>query len=123
MTYVFDPNRYQVTMFYSYPCCVVNREVEYEEDCFGACQRIRGDVSVKEFFEAVLKTAEETTGRHFMDNKIAFKVIDKIENKTFYVGYKDNIYCIGKELNPYMNSCYTLDLETCTKRVYPSRVS
>ena len=119
MTYTFNPDRYRVTMFYSYPCCVVDREVEYEEGALGNY----GDVSVKEFFEAVLKHAEETTGRHLMDNKIAFKVVDKVENKTFYVGYKDNIYCIGKELNPYMNSCYTLDLETCTKRVYPSSVN
>lgn len=122
MTYTFNPNRYRVTMFYSYPCCVVDREAEYEEGGLMSCHRISGDVSVKEFFEAVLKTAEEITGRHLMDNKVAFKVVDKVENKIFYVGYKDNIYCIGKELNPYMNSCYTFNLETCTKRVYPSRV-
>ena len=123
MTYVFDPERYKVTMFYSYPCCVVDREVEYGEDGFGAHRRISGDVSVNEVFEAVLKTAEEITGRDLMDNKIAFKVIDNVNNSTFYVGYKDNIYCIGKELNPYMNSCYTYDLKTYTKNVFPCRVS
>lgn len=122
MTYVFNPDRYSVTMFYSYPCCVVDREVEYEEGGLRDCHRISGDVSVKEFFEAVLKIAEEITGHHLMDNKIAFKVIDKVENKTFYVGYKDNIYCIGKELNPYMNSCYVYDLETYTKSIFPCRV-
>ena len=123
MTYIFDPERYKVTMFYSCPCCVVDREAEYEEGGFVACRRINGDVSVKEFFDDVLNVAQEITGRHLMDNDIAFKVIDNTDNSIFYVGYKDNIYCIGKELNPYMNSCYKYDLKTYTKSVFPCRVS
>lgn len=120
MTYVFDNNRFNITKFYSYPCCVVNRTAEYEENGF---RGTRGDVSVKEFFEAALKVAQEITGRHLMDNKIAFEIIDNVEKKTFYVGYKDNIYAIGDSLNPYMNSCYVYDLKTYTKPIFPCRLS
>ena len=122
MTYIFNPDRYKVTMFYSCPCCVFDIEAEYEEGGLMDCHKISGDVSVKEFFKAVLKIAEKITGRHLMNNEIAFKVVDKVENKTFYVGYKDNIYCIGKELNPYIKSCYVYDLETYTKNIFPCRV-
>jgi len=103
----FDPNRFKVLEFFSYPCSVVDRTATYEENGFhGTC----GDKSVKEFFEAVLKEAQKITGRPLMDNKIAFKVLDNRNKRTFYVGYKDNIWCFGPELHPYMNSCYTLKM-------------
>lgn len=37
-----------------------------------------------------------------MDNKIAMKVVLPETGQYFYVGYKDNIYCIGLSLNPHM---------------------
>ena len=116
MTYTFDPNRFELIEFYSYPCCVVDRSEEYVEkfDTF------RGDKSVKDFFEAALKHAESIVGRSLMDNKIAIKVYDKVENTIFFVGYKDNIWCVGSMLNPYMNSCYKLDLKTLVKTPYPT---
>ena len=45
-----------------------------------------------------------------MDNKIAFKIYDNETKDTFYVGYKDNIWCFGPMLNPYMNSTYTIKI-------------
>lgn len=37
-----------------------------------------------------------------MNNKIAIKVVFPDTGQYFYVGYKDNIYCVGLSLNPYM---------------------
>ena len=45
-----------------------------------------------------------------MDNKIAFKIYDNATDCLFYVGYKDNIWCFGDGLNPYMNSTYTIKI-------------
>jgi len=104
----FDPKHFTVVEFFSYPCSVVNRTATYEERGIGGT---RGDKSVKEFFKAVLDYAQNFTGKHLMDNKIAFKVVDNDTKSSFYVGYKDNIYCIGPELHPYMNSCYTLKFD------------
>lgn len=117
MTYTFDPNRFELIEFYSYPCCIVNRSEEYEE---GGWHHVDGDKSVKDFFNAVLKHAESIVGRSLMDNKIAIKVHDKVENTIFFVGYKDNIWCVGSMLNPYMNSCYKIDLTTLIKTPYPT---
>lgn len=103
----FDPNRFKILEFFSYPCSVVDRTATYEENGFHGT---RGDKSVKEFFEAVLNEAQKITGRQLMDNKIAFKVADNRNGRTFYVGYKDNIWCYGPELHPYMNSCYTIKM-------------
>lgn len=118
MTYTFDPNRFELIEFYSYPCCVVDRSEEYADE--EGWRHIKGDKSVKDFFEAALKHAESLVGRSLMDNKIAIKVHDKVENAIFFVGYKDNIWCIGNMLNPYMNSCYKLDLTTLVKTPYPT---
>jgi len=104
---IFDSNRFTILEFFSYPCSVVNRTVIYEENGFNGT---RGDKSVKEFFEAVLAEARKITGRHLMDNKIAFKIYDNETKDTFYVGYKDNIWCFGTDLNPYMNSAYTIKI-------------
>lgn len=109
----FDPNRFTILKYFSYPCSVVNRTVTYEERGIGGT---RGDKSVKEFFEAVLAEARKITGKYLMDNKIAFKVRDNEEAATFYVGYKDGIYCFGPELHPYMNSTYTIDLYNYVKK-------
>lgn len=108
----FDPKRFTIIEFFSYPCSVVDRTITYEENGFHGT---RGDKSVKEFFEAVLNEACKITGRHLMDNKIAFKVIDNNTKSTFYVGYKDNIWCFGPTLHPYMNSVYTLKISDYAK--------
>ena len=109
----FDSKRFTIIEFFSYPCSVVDRTATYEENGFhGTC----GDKSVKEFFEAVLKEAQKITGRPLMDNKIAFKVRDNEDPATFYVGYKDNIWCFGSKLHPYMNSCYTLKMSDYDKK-------
>lgn len=107
MVKIFDPNRFTILEFFSYPCSVVNRTVTYEENGFHGT---RGDKTVKEFFEAVLAEARKITGKHLMDNKIAFKIYDNETKDTFYVGYKDNIWCFGSMLNPYMNSTYTIKI-------------
>lgn len=108
----FDPNRFTIIEFFSYPCSVINRTVTYEENGFHGTH---GDKSAKEFFEAILKEAQKITGRHLMDNKIAFKVYDNATDCLFYVGYKDNIWCFGPALHPYMNSCYTLKMSDYAK--------
>ena len=109
----FDPKRFTIIEFFSYPCSVVDRTTTYEENGFHGT---RGDKSVKEFFEAVLAEARNITGRHLMDNKIAFKVKDNEDPAIFYVGYKDNIWCFGLSLNPYMNSTYTLKMSDYVKK-------
>ena len=103
----FDPNRFTVIEYFSYPCSVIDRMETYEEN---GVHGTRGDKSVKEFFEGVLEEARKITGKHLMDNKIAFKVADNVDQKLFFVGYKDNIWSIGATLHPYMNSTYTIDL-------------
>jgi len=104
---IFNSNHFTILEFFSYPCSVVDRTATYEENGFhGTC----GDKSVKEFFEAVLTEARKITGKHLMDNKIAFKIYDNETKDTFYVGYKDNIWCFGDGLNPYMNSTYTIKI-------------
>ena len=106
MTFSFNPNRFKLIEWFSYPCTVCERINEYEENVFHGP---RGDKDVKEFFEDCLHEAEHLANRtSLMDNKIAIKVYDMKTNNTFYVGYKDNIWCIGLMLNPYMNSCYTI---------------
>ena len=107
MIKIFDPNCFTILEFFSYPCSIVNRTATYEENGFNGT---RGDKSVKEFFEAVLTEAIKITGKHLMDNKIAFKIYDNETKDTFYVGYKDNIWCFGPMLNPYMNSAYTIKI-------------
>lgn len=109
----FDPKRFTILEFFSYPCSVVYRTDTYEEN---GSHGTRGDKSVKEFFEAVLAEARKITGKYLMDNKIAFKVRDNEDPATFYVGYKDNIWCFGSELHPYMNSTYTLKMSDYDKK-------
>ena len=108
MEFKFDSNRFELLEWFSYPCTVCDRTVEYEENGYYGT---RGDKDVKDFFDACLRKAEEISGhRSLMDNKIAIKVVDKETGSVFYVGYKDNIWAIGPCLNPYMNSCYTIKL-------------
>ena len=108
MTVLFEPDRFQIKTFYSYPCTVCERIAEYEQ---GGFHGTLGDKDVREFFEACLQETEKLTGKkHLMDNKIAMKVFDIATGNTFYVGYKDNIWSIGLCLNPYMNSSYTIEL-------------
>ena len=103
MLFNFDPKRMIPVAFYHYPTCVVDRIAEFEDSPFGGKPRFdRGDDDVKEFFEDCLKYAEERLGRRLMDNKIAMKVVIVDTGQYFYVGYKDNIYCIGLTLNRYM---------------------
>ena len=111
----FDPNRFTILEYYSYPCSVVDRTATYEENGWHGPGAI-GDKSVKEFFDAVLVEARKITGKYLMDNKIAFKVADNENGYTFYVGYKDNIWCFGPKLHPYMNSCYTLKMSDYDKK-------
>ena len=102
MLFNFDPKRMIPVAFYHYPTCVVDRIAEFE-DFVGQKPRFdRGDDDIKEFFEDCLKYAEERLGRRLMDNKIAMKVVLPDTGQYFYVGYKDNIYCIGLSLSPYM---------------------
>ena len=102
MIFNFNQKRMIPVAFYYYPTCVVDRIAEFE-DFVGQKPRFdRGDDDVKEFFEDCLKYAEERLGRRLMDNKIAMKVVLPDTGQYFYVGYKDNIYCIGLTLNPYM---------------------
>lgn len=109
----FDPNRFTIIEYFSYPCSVIDRTDVYEENGF---RGTHGDKSVKEFFEAVLAEARKITGKYLMDNKIAFKVGDKIDNYVFYVGYKDNIWCFGPALHPYLNSTYTIKISDYVKK-------
>ena len=109
----FDPKRFTILEFFSYPCSVVYRTDTYEERGIGGT---RGDYSIRIFFEDVLNEARKITGKYLMDNKIAFKLFDNETNSTFYVGYKDNIWCFGPELHPYMNSTYTLKMSDYDKK-------
>lgn len=102
MLFNFDPKRMIPVAFYYYPTCVVDRIAEFENFSGQKPRFDRGDDDVKEFFEDCLKYAEERLGRRLMDNKIAMKVVLPDTGQYFYVGYKDNIYCIGLTLNPYM---------------------
>lgn len=102
MLFNFDPKRMIPVAFYYYPTCVVDRIAEFEDFAGQKPRFDRGDDDVKEFFEDCLKYAEERLGRRLMDNKIAMKVVLPDTGQYFYVGYKDNIYCIGLTLNPYM---------------------
>lgn len=102
----FYPENFELLEYYSYPCCVIERIVEFEE----GITTPRGDRGVKNFFESVLEEAREITGKRLMDNKIAFKIKHKRTGYIFYVGYKDNIWCLGLDLSPNMKSCFTIDL-------------
>ena len=96
----FTPEDFEIKAFYSYPTCVVNRLNEYEEP---GVNDIRGTKVVKRLFDELLKETEEKLKKyHLMDNKIAIEVIHKSTNTKMYFGYKDNIWCIGLSLNPYM---------------------
>ena len=106
MNFKFDPQRMIPVAFYHYPTCVVDRIAEFEDFVDQKPHFNKGDDDVKEFFEDCLKYAEERLGRHLMDNKIAMKVIIVDTGQYFYVGYKDNIYCIGLSLNPYMTGSH-----------------
>ena len=101
MIFNFNPKRMIPIVFYHYRTCVIDRIAEFE-DFADKNSRFAGDKGVKQFFEDCLKYAEETLGRHLMDNKIAMKVVLPETGQYFYVGYKDNIYCIGLSLNPHM---------------------
>ena len=97
----FDPERMIPVVFYHYPTCVIDRIAEFE-DFADNNSHFAGDKDVKQFFEDCLKYVEEKLDRHLMDNKIAMKVVLPETGQYFYVGYKDNIYCIGLSLNPHM---------------------
>lgn len=106
MTMLFDAKRFEIQEFYSYPCTVCDRIVEYEERGIGGT---RGDEDVKDFFnECLEETQKKANKKHLMDNKIAMRIKDNETGNILYVGYKDNIYCIGNCLNPYMKSAYTI---------------
>lgn len=108
MTVYFNSNDFDILKFYSYPCSVVDRLIEYSED---GVHGNTGERQVKKFFEDCLKETENKSGRkHLMDNKIAMKIYHKPSKTTLYVGYKDNIWSIGLSMHPYMKSTYTLEL-------------
>lgn len=97
----FDPQRMIPTVFYHYPTCVVDRIAEFkyfddDNSHFAVNNRI------KKLFEDCLKYVEDKLDRDLMNNKIAIKVVLPDTGQYFYVGYKDNIYCVGLSLNPYM---------------------
>ena len=108
MNFTFDTKNFKVETWYSYPTCVIMRFAEYEENGFHGTA---GDKKVKAFFEDVLKYTENMLNKHLMDNKIAFKVLYVPTNTVFYVGYKDNVWSVGLDLNPYMNCSYKLDVD------------
>ena len=113
----FTIEDFEIKAFYSYPTCVVDRLNEYEE----GTNQVRGTKAIKRLFDEFLKETELILNKyHLMDNKIAIKVHDKVEHAIFFVGYKDNIWCVGSMLNTYMNSCYKLDLTTLVKTPYPT---
>ena len=102
MTFNFNFEKMIPVAFYYYPTCVIDRTAEFEDFAGQKPRFDRGDNDIKEFFDDCLKYAEERLGRHLKDNKIAMKVVLPDTGQYFYVGYKDNIYCIGLTLNPYM---------------------
>ncbi len=108
MTVYFSTDNFEILKFYSYPCSVVERLAEYTEcDLNNPC----GDRHVKKFFEDCLKQTEfQTCRKSLMDNKIAMEIRHKASNTILYVGYKDNTYCIGLSMHPYMKSSYTIEL-------------
>ena len=110
MTFYFNPNRFILKEFLSYPTTVCDRINEFKS-LFGD----EGDEDVKDFFEACIKEAKNQIGKDLSDNKVAFKVFDNATNNTFYVGYKDNIWCIGLSVNPYSDPCYRINFETKEK--------
>lgn len=99
MTFHFNSNDFKVLSFYTYPTCVVDRFVEYSDM---DKSKFNNDYHVMVFFNDCLKEIEKKKMRHMMDNKIAIKVMYKPTGTVFYTGYKDNIYCIGLDLNKYM---------------------
>ena len=95
----FTPEDFEIKAFYSYPTCVVDRLNEYEE----GTGQVRGTKAIKRLFDELLKETEEKLQKyHLADNKIAIEVIHKSTGTKMYFGYKDNIWCIGLSLNPYM---------------------
>lgn len=98
MTFHFNKD-FKILSFYTYPTCVVDRFVEYSDI---DKSNFNNDYHVMDFFNDCLKEVEKKENRHMMDNKIAIKVMYKPTGSIFYVGYKDNIYCIGLDLNKYM---------------------
>jgi len=100
MTIFFNINNFEILEFYSYPTTIVHRMVEYDE---GFHKNSPDNVEdVKDFFEDVLKYAENKLGKSLMDNKVAFKILYKPTNTIMYVGYKDWNWTIGLGLNKYM---------------------
>lgn len=97
---------FDVVAFYSYPCSVVDRITEYEEDGFHGT---RGDVNIKKLFHDCLGVAEHKLNKRLMDNKIALKIRHKDYGTEFYIGYKDGIYSLGLAMHPFMNSAYTVE--------------
>lgn len=99
MTFHFNSTDFKILSFYTYPTCVVDRFVEYSDT---DKSKFNNDYHVMDFFNDCLIEIEKKEKRHMMDNKIAIKVMYKPTGSVFYVGYKDNIYCIGLDLNKYM---------------------
>lgn len=100
MTILNNPEDFKVVEFYSYPTCVINRIVEFDNGFHDDSPDNVEDV--KDFFEELLKVAEKKVGKNLMDNKIAMKIIHTPTNTTFYIGYKDWNWSLGLSLNPYM---------------------
>ena len=95
----FTLEDFRIEAFYSYPTCVVDRLNEYEE----GTGQVRGTKAIKRLFDELLKETELILKKyHLMDNKIAIEVTHRHTNTKLYFGYKDNIWCIGLALNPYM---------------------
>ena len=84
------PSNFKIEAFYGYPTYQQNIVNFYDES------ENHGSPAIKRFFHQILDTAEEMTGKHLMDNKIAFKLSLKDDPKTVvYIGYKDNKYSLS----------------------------
>jgi len=91
---------FEVKEFYCYPTTVIHRIVEWDEAFHPG-----GNKNIKNLFNYLLKITANKLNKdikEIQDNKIAIKVIYKPTNTIMYVGYKDNNWSVGYDLNSYM---------------------
>lgn len=99
MTLYYSDDKFEVLTFYPYLSVVLHRLSEYTE-LFG---KKDGDPHVKQLFDGILKKAEAMTGKHLMDNKIAFKVRYVPTDTILYIGYKENTWSVGLSVHHEYN--------------------
>ena len=99
MTIISSSDKFKIKEFYCYPTTVIHRIVEWDEAFHPG-----GDKDVKKLFNILLEKTANKLNKHIsdiQDNKIAIKVIYKPTNTVMYIGYKDNNWSIGYDLNLY----------------------